>query len=87
MVLCSKDNALASQVVRAESPGVDEEIIVDSSKLAWSTDRDSYFGNTEPVNHNILPAQRGGRALEVSLNQDELFMTWMRVAAHPSKSA
>lgn len=72
------------QVVRSDSPGTEEDIVVDSSKLAWETDRDLLFGDTEPANHNSLPAQRGGRAMQVRLNQDEFLMTWMRVAAHPS---
>lgn len=58
--------------------------MVDSSELAWETDRESFFGDTEAVNHNSLPALRGGRAVQVRLNQDEFLMTWMRFSAHPS---
>jgi len=74
------------QVVRSGNPGSVEEVQVDSSNLAWEADRRVLFGDIDPANHNTEPHLRGGRGLEMKLNQDEFFMTWMRISAHPSVS-
>eukprot|EP00892_Ulva_mutabilis_P006053 jgi/Ulvmu1/381/UM001_0388.1 len=72
------------RVVRSDSNGTEEAIQVDSTDLAWDSDRETFFGDVDPANHNTEPALRGGRAMELQLNRDELFMTWMRVSAHPN---
>lgn len=70
------------QAVRQDQTELMETIVVDSDELAWSTDRDSLFGNVEPLNHNTLPAFRGGKEMLLNVSQDEHFMVWMRPAAH-----
>lgn len=59
-----------------------ETIVVDDDELAWKSDRETLFGNFEPLNHNTIPAFRGGKELLLNISKDEHFMVWMRPAAH-----
>lgn len=59
-------------------------LTLDQTDLVWASDRDTFFGNYAPINHNTIPEYRGGRELVKNISQDELFMGWMRPAAHPS---
>eukprot|EP00892_Ulva_mutabilis_P006042 jgi/Ulvmu1/380/UM001_0387.1 len=70
------------KAVREDQTALIESIVVDSDRLAWSTDRQDLFGNYEPVNHNSIPAFRGGKEMLLNVSQDEQFMVWMRPAAH-----
>lgn len=70
------------QVVRQNQVTLMDSISVDSSKLAWKTDRETLFGNYDAVNHNTIPAFRGGQEMGLNVSEDEHFMVWMRPAAH-----
>lgn len=70
------------QAVRQDQTTLMDSIIVDSTKLAWKTDRETLFGNYAPVNHNTIPALRGGKEMTLNVSKDEHFMVWMRPAAH-----
>jgi hypothetical protein len=59
-------------------------IKVDSSDLVWDTDRNTFFSNYAPVNHNNVDALRGGQQLTTNISLNEHFMAWMRPSAHPS---
>lgn len=60
-----------------------QAITMDSSRLVWESDRSGLFGNMAPINHNTVPARRGGGALKVNLSQDENFMAWMKKPVQP----
>lgn len=64
-----------------------ETIVVDDDELAWRSDRETLFGNFEPLNHNSIPAFRGGKELLLNVSRDEHFMVWMRLAAHAGATA
>jgi hypothetical protein len=59
-------------------------IEVDSSNLVWNSDRESFYADYQPVNHNTVPPIRGGQQLIKNISRDEHFMAWMRPSAHPS---
>jgi LEM3 (ligand-effect modulator 3) family / CDC50 family len=74
------------QAVRSDVGGTPQRTLMklDQSRLVWASDRDTFFGNYAPENHNTIPEFRGGRELTRNISKDELFMGWMRPAAHPS---
>ena len=71
------------QLSRAADVDLFDPVVLDDTDLVWSSDRDTFFGNFAAVNHNTIPALRGGMALTLNVSMDEHFMAWMRPAAHP----
>lgn len=76
------NDSFTSFAVSGDAGGV-EPLAVDSSKLVWESDRDTFFGNYAAVNHNTIPEMRGGQQLTQNVSRDEHFMKWMKLSAHP----
>lgn len=71
-----------SATVLAPGAGAPVELPIDSSAIAWSSDRKHLYGDVVSENFNTVPALRGGGALDdTPLNQAQHWMVWQRVSA------
>ncbi|KAL6781100.1 hypothetical protein ACKKBG_A09825 [Auxenochlorella protothecoides x Auxenochlorella symbiontica] len=57
------------------------ELPINSSDIAWASDREHLYGPVNAENFNTVPALRGGRGVFAPLNQDQHWMVWQRPAA------
>ena len=54
---------------------------IDETKIAWPSDKKFKFGDFAPENMNTDAATRGGSVIQGNVDDDEHFITWMRMAA------
>jgi len=59
----------------------DAAVDIDSSGIAWPSDREYKFGSYTAENLNTDAATRGGAPIDGPVRDDEHFVTWLRTAA------
>lgn len=54
---------------------------VQSSNIAWSSDRTDLYGDYTPSFFNVNAQSRGGGAIAGNVSDDQHFLVWMRPGA------
>jgi hypothetical protein len=54
---------------------------IDETNIAWPSDAKYKYGDYAPENMNTIADTRGGSTIQGNLDDDEHFITWMRIAA------
>lgn len=75
------NDSFTLQMERAEEGA--KEVSIDGNNISWEWDRKYLYSGGKPQNYNP-PENRYGASFNESLNENERFMVWMRVAAAPT---